>query len=314
METLANVKTIAVDKTGTLTKGTFEVTKINGVNLSNEDLLRIAAYAENYSNHPIANSIKHSFGKNIDGDKVCESHEITGLGLEVLVENHKIYIGNIELMNSKNIDFEEASEIGTIVYIAIDEKYAGYIVISDKIKDEANFAISNLKKENINKTVLLTGDNEKTAKYVADELHIDEHFSKLLPDDKVHKVEELIATSGSNCAKVAFVGDGINDAPVLTRADIGIAMGGLGSDAAIEAADVVIMDDDISKIATAIKISQKTLRIVKQNIFLAIGVKLLVLVLSAFGISNMWQAIFADVGISILAILNSMRMLIINSK
>ena len=305
IETLSNVKTMVFDKTGTLTKGTFEVTKIYSDKITEEELLRLASHAENYSSHPIAVSIKHAFGNKIDSELVCDSTEIAGKGMEVRVEGKRIDIGNEQFMESIGLSVEAPNEIGTIIYVAIDKQYAGYLVISDTIKEEAKEAIAKLKPI---KTVMLTGDSKEVASQVAQALSISEVHAELLPQDKVSLLESFLENS-NQYGKVAFVGDGINDAPVLTRADIGIAMGGLGSDAAIEASDVVIMDDNLLKIDTAIRIAKKTLRIVKQNIWFAIIVKLIVLVLSAFGISTMWEAVFADVGVALIAILNSMRAL-----
>lgn len=309
LETLSKIKTVVFDKTGTLTKGTFEVTKINPVHISDDRLLEIAAYAEYYSDHPIANSIKKKYGKSIDETRIKNINEISGHGISVELDNNTIYIGNDKLMNKMNIQFKPTNTIGTIAYIAQNDTFLGYIIVSDEIKEESHSTIMDLKKENsISQTVMLTGDNEAIAKNVGKILNIDLIYSELLPQNKVEKMEELLKTKPSN-STIAFVGDGLNDAPVLTRADIGIAMGGLGSDAAIEAADIVIMDDNISKINTAIKISRATLKIVKQNIIFALSIKLIILILGGFGITNMWQAVFADVGVSFIAILNSMRTL-----
>lgn len=306
-EALSKVKTIVFDKTGTLTKGTFEVTKIYSKEISDKDLIEIAAYAENYSSHPIALSIKKSYGKTINLEKILNFNEISGKGIEANLDGKIINIGNIHLMNSIGITIEEPNEIGTIVYIAIDKKYVGYLVISDKIKDESKATIAKMASQKIN-TIMLTGDIESTSKKVANELNISEFYSELLPQDKVSKLEEIMSNS-KKYDTVAFVGDGINDTPALTKANLGIAMGGLGSDAAIEAADVVIMDDNPMKINVAISIAKKTLKIVRENIILAISIKLFVLILGSIGIATMWEAVFADVGVTFIAILNSMRAL-----
>lgn len=322
LEGLAKVKTIVADKTGTLTKGVFEVSKIKlsgetekENTITQEELLEIAALAESYSQHPIALSIRKAYGKEADISRVAEVEEIAGHGMKVLVDGQKVYVGNLALMRKMNLlaeESDEAEEIGTIVYVARENQYLGYILIADEIKAEAKEAIQKLKKVNgIKQVVMLTGDNEKVAKQVAKELAIDKVYAELLPNQKVEKIEELLKQKEGN---VAFVGDGINDAPVLTRADIGIAMGGLGSDAAIEAADIVIMDDNISKISTAISLAKRTLRIVKQNIVFALAVKGIVLLLGAFGYASMWQAVFADVGVSFMAILNSMRAMYVKKE
>lgn len=307
LEALAQTETIVFDKTGTLTKGVFEVQKINAVNISEQDLIEIAAYAESYSNHPIALSVKKLYGKEIDNNRISNNKELSGLGIETIIDNKKVLVGNTKLMKQYNIDHKECEEIGTILYIAIDNIYSGYILISDKIKEDSLMCIKELKNKNI-KTIMLTGDKKQVGKKVANDLKIDEVYTELLPDGKVEKLEELIKQKNTN-RKIAFVGDGINDAPVLALADIGIAMGGMGRDAAIEAADIVIMTDEPSKISTAIKISKRTRRVVKQNIYFAIIVKIAVLILSAIGITNMWAAVFADVGVSVLAILNAVRLL-----
>lgn len=309
LEALSNTKYIVFDKTGTLTKGVFEVTGEYPANdFSKEDLLKFAAYAESSSSHPISLSLKSAFGEKIDSNLVSEIEEIAGHGVAAVVEGHKVYAGNARLMNKMNVQITELHDEGTMVYVAVDNIYAGCIVISDIIKPEAEKAISSLKENGIKKTVMLTGDSKKTAEKVAGEIGIDMVKSELLPADKVAEVEALLAERGEK-ENLAFVGDGINDAPVLSRADIGIAMGALGSDAAIEAADVVLMDDDPSKIALAMKISVKTLKIVKQNIIFALAVKLVCLVLGALGIANMWIAIFADVGVMVIAVLNATRAL-----
>lgn len=305
LEALSQIQTMVLDKTGTLTKGSFAVTKVVAQNADKEELLRIAAYAENYSMHPIALSIKKAYGRPIPGDLVSNSTEIPGNGITVEVNGKKVAIGNQKLMEHMEIATDEVNEIGTILYVAIDNAYAGYLVIADEIKKEAKEALQGLHSHHIN-TVMLTGDCSEVANAVAKELKIENVYSNLLPNEKVKKLEEFLSQQSSH-GTVAFVGDGINDAPVLTRADVGIAMGGLGSDAAIEAADMVIMDDSLAKIDTAIQIAQKTIRIVKENIFFAISIKLLVLLLSALGLATMWMAVFADVGVAFLAILNAMR-------
>ena len=308
LEALSNTEIVVFDKTGTLTEGVFEVQKINPVDISKEDLIKYAAYAESFSNHPIAISLIKAYGKSIDSKIISETSELSGLGVNAIVDGKNILVGNEKLMKEKNITYEKCNEIGTILYVAMDNKFVGTITISDKIKVDAKDSIERLKRNNVKKTIMLTGDKIKVAENVASKLNIDEIYAELLPSDKVEKVEELIKMKSDN-GKLAFVGDGINDAPVLAISDIGIAMGGLGSDAAIEAADVVLMTDEPSKVVDAIKISRKTMRIVKQNIIFAISIKILVLILSASGLSNMWEAVFADVGVSVLAILNSLRVL-----
>lgn len=308
IETLAKAKTVVFDKTGTLTKGIFVVTKINPVNIAQNELLEIAALAEAYSEHPIANSIKTAYGKDIDTQRISEAKEISGHGISVKVGEKQVYVGNDKLMRKMNIDYrQEESAIGTVVYVAMENEYLGNIIISDEIKEEVKETIRNLKeKDAINDIVMLTGDNKNVAEQVAKTLGISEVYAELLPNHKVERIEKLLKNKKKNTSLI-FVGDGINDAPVLTRADVGIAMGGLGSDAAIEAADVVIMDDKISKIGTAISLSKRTIGIVKQNIIFALLVKFVVLILGACGIANMWEAVFADVGVSFIAILNAMR-------
>lgn len=308
LEALSNIDTIVFDKTGTLTKGVFEVQNIKSIGMSEDELLKIVSYAECFSTHPVAESVKIAYGKEIDKNLVSKTEEISGLGIMAIVENKEVLVGNDKLMRQNNISYEECKSVGTILYVAINNEFAGYILISDKIKDDSKVAIDNLKKMNIKKTVMLTGDRKDVGEMVASELGLDEVYTELLPDEKVKKVESLI-NSKSEKSKVSFVGDGINDAPVLALCDIGIAMGGLGSDAAIEAADVIIMNDEVSKICDSISISKKTMRIVRENIFFAILVKVAVLILSAIGLSNMWEAVFADVGVSVLAIINSLRML-----
>ena len=313
LEALAKTKIVVCDKTGTLTKGVFEVQKVFvEEHITEEELIKYSAYIESFSNHPIAISIKKYYGKNIDESKISDIKEISGHGVTGLIDGKNVSVGNKKLMikigAGEKISDNEADIIGTLVHVAIDNKYAGYIVISDKIKEDSKEFIKELKKQGINKTVMLTGDLNKVAEKVSNEIGIDEFYAELLPENKVEKVEELLNQKDKE-DKLIFVGDGINDAPVLARADIGVAMGGLGSDAAIEAADIVIMTDEPLKIVTAIKISQKTLRIVKQNIWFAILIKVGVLILSAFGLANMWQAVFADVGVAVIAILNAMRAL-----
>ena len=312
LEALSKPYAVVFDKTGTLTKGTFNVTNIvPKEGISKEQLLEYAAYAENYSNHPIALSLKSAYGQHIDSNTITEVEEIAGNGIKANVKGTDVLAGNDKLMNRFNLQYEQAKESGTIVYVAIklnnNWTYAGYIVISDEVKDDSQKAITALKKLT-KQTVMLTGDSASTAKYIAEKLGLDKYYAQLLPADKVTKIEEIISQKEKG-QTVIFTGDGINDAPVLTRADIGIAMGALGSDAAIEAADVVIMDDKPSKIPTAIKIAQKTMSIVRQNIAFAIGIKILFLILGAFGFITMWGAVFADVGVTLIAVLNSLRAL-----
>lgn len=309
LEALSDTQYIVFDKTGTLTKGVFEVTGIYPANGFDEStIVGLASYAESASNHPISISLKKYFGKEIKRDSVSDIEEIAGHGVSAVVNGHKVYAGNIKLMHNENIAVDAEHNEGTVVYVSCDGVYAGCIVISDVVKDNSKKAISNLKKSGIDKTVMLTGDSKETAKRVAENLGIDEYHAELLPADKVEWVEKLLGEKSPK-KKLAFVGDGINDAPVLSRADIGIAMGALGSDAAIEAADIVLMDDDPSKIALARKISVHTLKIVKENIWFALIVKAVCLVLGALGIANMWIAIFADVGVMVLAVLNAIRAL-----
>ena len=308
LEALSNVETVVFDKTGTLTKGVFEVQKVKPVGISKEELIKMAAYSEYYSNHPISKSIKEAYGKEIDEEKIVNTKELSGYGILAKIEEKEVLIGNEKLMNEYQIDFTKCEDIGTILYVAIERKYVGYIVIADKIKEDSKIAIKGLKKNNVKKIVMLTGDKKEVGESVSTELKIDKVYTELLPDGKVEKVEELLKQK-SEKGKVAFVGDGINDAPVLALADIGIAMGGLGADSAIEAADIVIMTDEPSKIVKAIKLSRKTMRIVKENIVFAIFIKIVVLILSAFGISTMWEAVFADVGVSVIAIINALRIL-----
>ena len=308
LEALSNAETMVFDKTGTLTEGVFEVQNVEPIGISKEKLLKVAAYAEYYSNHPISKSIKKAYNKEIDEKEIIDSQEISGKGIEAKIGNQDVLAGNEKLMNEKGIAYTKCTHVGSVVYVAIDGKYVGHIVIADKIKEDAKRTIDELKKNNIKQTVMLTGDRKNIGEAVAKEIGIDKVYAELLPDGKVEKVEELLKDK-SEKGKLAFVGDGINDAPVLAMADIGIAMGGLGADSAIEAADIVIMTDQPSKIISAMKLSKKTMRIVKENIIFAIAVKVLVLILTAFGLSSMWQAVFADVGVSIIAILNALRAL-----
>ena len=308
LEAISNTETIVFDKTGTLTEGVFEVQKVNAIGISQEELLKLTAYAEDYSNHPIAMSVKKAYNQEIDKKQIIKIQELPGLGIDAKIGEQDVLVGNEKLMNKYSINFTKIDEIGTILYIAVNGKYAGYILIADKIKKDSALAIKNLKKNNVKQTVMLTGDRKAVGENVAKQLGIDKVYTELLPDGKVEKVEELLKVK-SEKGKLAFVGDGINDAPVLALADIGIAMGGLGSDAAIEAADVVLMTDEPSKIVDAIHLSKRTMRIVRENIVFAISVKVLVLILSALGISTLWEAVFADVGVSIIAIINALRVL-----
>ena len=308
LEQLANTETIVFDKTGTLTEGVFEVQKVNAIDMTEEQLLKITAYSENYSNHPISLSIKKAYGKEIDEKQIVKTQELSGLGIVARIGEQDVLVGNEKLMSEKQIEFTKCDEIGTVLYVAIEGKYAGYILIADKIKNDSVKAIKNLKKNGIKQTVMLTGDRKAVGESVAKELGLDKVYTELLPDGKVEKVERLLKEKNEK-GKLAFVGDGINDAPVLALADIGIAMGGLGADSAIEAADVVLMTDEPSKIVNAIHLSKRTMRIVRENIVFAISVKVLVLVLSAFGLSTMWEAVFADVGVSVIAIINALRAL-----
>ncbi len=309
LEALSYTKYVVCDKTGTLTKGVFQVTEIHPEGgMSEADLLEKAALVESYSNHPISKSLKEAYGKEIDNNRVTDAKEISGHGVSAVVDGHEVAAGNVKLMKQMNIQAAVPTSVGTEIHVAVDGKYAGYILISDVVKPNAKEAINGLKAAGVEKVVMLTGDAKKVADAVGSELGVDEVRSELLPGDKVDEVEKLIAAKGEK-EKLAFVGDGINDAPVLSRADIGIAMGALGSDAAIEAADIVLMDDDPAKIATAMKISKKTLRIVHQNIVFALVIKFACLALGAVGFVNMWWAIFADVGVMILAVLNATRAL-----
>jgi Cd2+/Zn2+-exporting ATPase len=308
LEALAQTEIVVFDKTGTLTKGVFNVQEIHPEGVSKEELLELTAYVESYSNHPISLSLKRAYGKEIDNGRISDVEEISGHGVIATVDGKKVMAGNIKLMKMMDIPYFKGELIGTAVHVAVNNKYIGYIVIADEVKEDSAQAIKELKAANIKQTVMLTGDNKSVGSKVAKELGLDKVYAELLPADKVEKLEELFSQK-SKKGKLAFVGDGINDAPVLARADIGIAMGGLGSDAAIEAADIVIMTDEPSKIATAMKISKKTLKIAHQNIVFAIGIKIIVLILSAFGITTMWAAIFADVGVTIIAVLNAFRAL-----
>lgn len=313
LEALSNTEIVVFDKTGTLTKGVFEVQKIAPEGISKEELLEVTAYSEHYSNHPIALSVKNAYGKEINEEKIINTNEIPGFGIIAKVEDKEVLVGNEKLMNENRISFSKCDNMGTILYVAINKKYVGYIVIADKIKDDSKDTIKLLKKNNVKQTVMLTGDRKNVGELVAKELNIDKVYTELLPDGKVKKVEELLHDKTQK-GKLVFVGDGINDAPVLAISDIGVAMGGLGSEAAIEAADVVIMTDEPSKLVDAIKLSKRTMRIVKENIIFAIFVKVLVLVLSALGVATMWEAVFADVGVSIIAIINALRALRVNRK
>ena len=312
LETLAQTKYVVFDKTGTMTQGVFEVSGIHHNKMSDEKLLEYAALAECSSSHPISKSLQKAYGKPIDRNRVTDIEEISGNGVIAKVDGISVAAGNTKLMNRLGIAYQDCHHVGTVVHMAIDGKYAGHILISDIIKPHAKEAIAELKKAGISKTVMLTGDSKRVADQVAEELGIQEVYSELLPADKVSRVEELL-NQKSEKDKLAFVGDGINDAPVLSRADIGIAMGALGSDAAIEAADIVLMDDDPLKISKAIKIARKCIRIVYENIYFAIGIKVLCLILGALGIANMWMAIFADVGVMILAVLNAIRTLFVKN-
>ena len=310
LETLSKVRYVVFDKTGTLTCGTFEVTAVHHTPLAAEELLRLTAHLEGHSSHPIAMSIKKAYKKEPDLSLVKDIKEISGKGICGTVDGRSIAAGNASLMQDLGIEYRDCHHTGTIIHVALDGSYAGHIVISDTIKSGSRDAILELKKAGIKKTVMLTGDSEKTARFVAEEVGIDEYHADLLPDEKVQKVEEILKTKGAK-EKLAFAGDGINDAPVLSISDIGIAMGALGSDAAIEAADVVLMDDDPKKIAKAIRIAKKCLRIVHENLIFSISIKVLCLILGAFGLANMWIAILADVGVMILAVLNAIRALFV---
>lgn len=312
LEAMAKTEVVVFDKTGTLTKGVFKVQKIHSVYNQPEELLKLAAYAENYSNHPISISLKEAYDKEIDLKLIMNVEEFSGHGVTAVVDGIKVMAGNDKLMEKFNIPYNIEAHEGTVVHIASDDKYAGYILIADQVKDDALRAVKTLKEQNINEIVMLTGDSESSGLNTSKELGIDKVYTNLLPQDKVERVEELISNI-SKKGTLMFVGDGINDAPVLARADVGVAMGGLGSDAAIEAADVVIMTDEPSKIASAIKISKNTLRIANQNIIFAISVKILILILSTVGYASLWAAVFADVGVTFIAVINSMRALSLKS-
>ena len=306
LESLAHTEIVVFDKTGTLTKGSFAVSEVNPKGMKDTQLLELAAYAEDYSNHPISLSIKKAYGRKIDSGRITEVQESAGHGVRAVIDGKAVLAGNAKLMVKERIQYTPSTAVGTVVYLACDGKYAGCIVIEDEIKADAPAAIKRLKSAGIHKTVMLTGDADAVGKKVANRLELDQAYTELLPADKVDRVEELLKQK-SEKGKLVFVGDGINDAPVLARADVGIAMGGLGSDAAIEAADVVLMTDEPSKIASVMKIARKTIRIANQNIVFALGVKFLVLILGALGYANMWAAVFADVGVSVIAILNAIR-------
>ena len=310
LETLSQTKYVVFDKTGTMTQGVFEVSGVHHSEMENEKLLEYAALVESFSSHPISKSLQKAYGKEIDRNRVSDVEEISGNGVTAKVDGVFVAAGNVKLMKRLGIEYKECHHVGTVVHMAVDGAYAGHILISDLIKPHAKEAIHELKKAGVARTVMLTGDAKNAAEQVAKELGIEEVYSELLPADKVTKVEELLEKKEEK-QKLAFVGDGINDAPVLSRADIGIAMGALGSDAAIEAADVVLMDDDPLKIAKAIKISRKCIRIVYENIYFAIGIKIVCLILGTFGIANMWLAIFADVGVMVIAVLNAIRALFV---
>lgn len=306
LESLAHTEVVVFDKTGTLTKGSFAVSQIKAIDMKEEQLLELAAYAEDYSNHPISQSIQKAYGKKIDNRRISDVQEIAGHGVRAVIDGKTVLAGNAKLMNRENIAYTPSDAIGTVIYLACNGKYAGYIVIEDEVKADAPAAIRALKEVGVRKTVMLTGDADAVGKKVAQKLGLDQAYTELLPADKVDRVEAMLKQT-SEKGKLVFVGDGINDAPVLARADVGIAMGGLGSDAAIEAADVVLMTDEPSKISAVVRIARKTIRIANENIVFALGVKLLVLILGATGYANMWAAVFADVGVSVIAILNAIR-------
>lgn len=306
LESLAHTEVVVFDKTGTLTKGSFAVSQIKAIDMKEEQLLELAAYAEDYSNHPISQSIQKAYGKKIDNSRISDVQEIAGHGVRAVIDGKTVLAGNAKLMNRENIAYTPSDAIGTVIYLACNGKYAGYIVIEDEVKADAPAAIRALKEVGVRKTVMLTGDADAVGKKVAQKLGLDQAYTELLPADKVDRVETMLKQT-SEKGKLVFVGDGINDAPVLARADVGIAMGGLGSDAAIEAADVVLMTDEPSKISAVVRIARKTIRIANENIVFALGVKLLVLILGATGYANMWAAVFADVGVSVIAILNAIR-------
>lgn len=306
LEALSNVDIVVCDKTGTLTEGVFKVQEINAVGISNEELLKMTAYAESFSNHPISISLKEAYGKKIDSSKVTKAREIVGKGIYAKVLGKDVYVGNDKLLKELEIKIDKVNKTGTVIYTVIDNKYCGYILISDKIKEDSYKMIKSLKKNNISKIVMLTGDRENISKSISNELKLDEYYAELLPQDKVSITEKIMHEKDGN---LLFIGDGINDAPVLALSNIGVSMGSLGSDAAIEASDIVIMTDEPSKISDVIKISKKTMKIVRENIVFAISIKIAVLILSLLGIATMWSAVFADVGVSVIAILNSLRIL-----
>ena len=313
LEKIANIEAIVCDKTGTLTEGVFEVQKIDAIDISDKELLYFASHAEYFSNHPISTSLKKAYNKKLNNKIVTNTQEVSGQGVIATVDKKQVLVGNEKLMKSHNIKYKKNKEIGTIIYVAIDNKFSGSILISDKIKEDSYKAITLIKKYGVDKFIMLTGDRDSVASDVSNKLNIKEYYAELFPNEKVSIVERLMNEKKSN-KNLVFVGDGINDAPVLAISDIGISMGALGSDAAIEAADIVLMTDEISKISKIIYISKKTMRIVKENIFFAIAIKVAVLVLSALGISTMWEAVFADVGVSILAILNALRIFLVKNK
>ena len=313
LEALSSSEILACDKTGTLTEGVFKVQKIEPVAIPDNELLKYAVYAEYYSLHPISISLKEAYNQEVDESLITKTYEIAGKGIEAIIDGHDVLVGNEKLMNGFKIKFTPNNNVGTIIYIAIDKKYSGSIVIADKVKEDTYKTLTLLRKKGIQKIIMLTGDRQNISESIASKLSIDECYSELLPQDKVNIVESILKKKSSP-RKLLFVGDGINDAPVLALADVGIAMGGIGSDAAIEAADIVIMTDELSKIATAITIAKKTMRIVKENITFAITVKVGILILSAIGIANMWSAVFADVGVTVLAVLNALRILRFKSE
>ena len=313
LEVLAKVDTVVLDKTATLTRGIFKVQKIEPVGVSREELLKYAACCEKFSLHPIALALRKAYGSDIEEAKVENVKEMAGLGVLATVDKHKVVIGNYKLLEKKKISYTKSFDVGTVLYVAIDGKFRGTILISDEIKACSKQLVMDLKENNIKKIVMLTGDRQDISEDVAKQLQIDEVYAELLPQDKVMKMQELLNSKKEN-SKILFAGDGINDAPVIALADIGVAMGGLGADSAIEAADVVIMTDEVQKIVNAIKLARKTMRIVHENIFLAIFVKVVVLILAFFGVSTMWEAVFADVGVSLIAIINALRVLIVSKK
>lgn len=308
LEALDNLEAIVFDKTGTLTKGCFEVQKIEAVGISKEELLKLTAYAENFSNHPISFSLKKAYGKEIHSHFITKTEELPGLGISAIIEGKNLLVGNEKLMQNKHISYQKCDEIGTILYVALEGTYVGHFVIADRLKEDAKSTIQELKANNIHQIVMLTGDQKSVGEWVAKDLGIPTVYSELLPNEKAEKLEKFMSYTSSK-GKVAFVGDGMNDAPVLALADIGIAMGGLGADSAIEAADIILMTDEPSKIVSSLKIARKTMRIVKENVIFALLVKFFILILSGFGLSTMWEAVFADVGVSVIAILNALRAL-----